>query len=88
MPLRDRVRLVDGPLEGRIFDTDRTPTFPLDIHAAVAPDGTVLAVEGEPAPVNVPFQPAEFRYAPMNAKDGHQSRADDGCLLFYLAATS
>lgn len=88
MALRDHVLLVDGPLEGRVFCCDATPTVPLDFHAAVGPDGSVLAVEGEQAPVGIPFQPAEFRYAPLMAKDGHQSRGDDGCLRFYLAAVS
>lgn len=86
--LRDKVRLVDGPLEGRIFNIDKTPTVPLDFAAAVGTDGRILAVEGEPAPTNVPFKGVTLRYAPMQAKDGHQSRADDGCLLYYLAAQS
>lgn len=81
--LRDNVRLVDGPLAGRRFLVDQTPTFPLDFHAAVAPDGTVLAVEGEPAPIGRPFEGVEYRYHPVMAADGHQSRGDDGTLRFY-----
>lgn len=84
-PLRDHVRLVDGPLEGRRFCLSETPRIPLDFHAAVGPDGTVLAVEGEPAPINVPYRPEEFRYAQVMAPDGHPSRDDAGFLLFYLA---
>lgn len=86
MALRDHVRLVDGPLQGREFCIDTTPTVPLDFHAAVSPDGRVLAVEGEPAPVGEMFQPREYRYAPLMAKDGHQSRGDDGFLRFYFSA--
>lgn len=86
MPLRDHVLLVDGPLEGRVFQTDQTPTIPLDFHAAVGPDGRVLAVEGEPAPIGIPHKGVEYRYAPVMARDGHQSRGDDGCLRFYLAS--
>jgi hypothetical protein len=82
--MRDQVRLIDGPLEGRTFLFPTTPTTPLDFHAAVAPDGRVLAVEGEQAPVNTPFRGVEYRYAPQMATDGHQSRGDDGCLHFYL----
>lgn len=86
MALRDHVLLIDGPLEGRRFCVDSTPTIPLDFHAAIGLDGAVLAVEGEPAPVNVFFQPAEFRYVAVLAEDGHQSRGDDGCLRYRFGA--
>ena len=83
MALRDHVLLVDGPLKGRRFCTDRTPCEPLDFHAALAPDGRLLACEDEPVP-NVPYEAAEFRYVPVIAPDGHPSRDDLGFLRFYL----
>lgn len=86
MTLRDHIRVVDGPLAGRVFQCSATPNEPLDIAAAVAPDGTILGVQGEPTPVGVPFKMEAFHVAPMKAKDGHQSRDDSGCLLFYAAA--
>lgn len=80
----DVVRLVDGPLANRRFTFEETPTEIQCFHAAVSWDGVVIAVEGDPAPVGIPFRGVAFNYAPVIAADGIQSRADDGCLLFFL----
>lgn len=82
--LRDSVRLVDGPLEGRRLLMPFTPKWPIEVHAAVAPDGRVLAIEGERAPIERDFVGKEFRYEPVIAKDGEQSRADDGYLRYFF----
>lgn len=82
---KDTIRLADGPLQNRRLLFNETPTHPLELHAAVAPDGRVLAIEGEPAPTSVTFDRMEYRYEPVYAPDGVQSRADDGCVLYHFA---
>lgn len=79
---KDTLRMIDGPLEGRRLLVDEVPSWPLELHAAVAPDGRVLAIEGERAP-SAPHRRAEFRYDVVMAPDGVASRGDDGCVRYY-----